>query len=558
MNVPADVDGTNEPRQDEGRQHIRDGSVANARTPQDAQEQMNIAFDALNSSINAVILTDADWTIRYANPSFLSMFEFESLDQILRKRLSDLFVRDNVRRLGEICTGEDVCQPETYDYTIVRHDGTSFHVEVAASLVSTSAAAPPRRMVSFVDITRRKQAEEAREAYAAELERANETLRRAEMEARDAITKRDQFLAILSHELRNPLGSLMNAIRVLEHADADPDRADRAMKTIHRQGTQMSHLMNDLLDVARITQGKIKFEPEVLDAREIIHDAVESVRETAAARQQAIVVVGHDSPIMIEADQSRLFQIANNLLVNASKYTPSGGRIEIRVQKSNTECLISVSDNGRGIPADMLDTIFDMFVQDDASLDRADSGMGIGLTLVRSLTESMGGIVEVSSEGIGKGSCFTVRLPLTSRPAIPNEPRCDSRFADSRQPADTSILIVEDNADAREMLRTLLELDGYRVSVAEDGVEGLEAIVNTRPDVALVDIGLPGLDGYEVARRASERLGDSNSTLLVALTGYGQRDDIERAFNAGFQHHLVKPIDADKLETLLRRPMAAR
>jgi len=251
-------------------------------------------------------------------------------------------------------------------------------------------------------------------------------------------------------------------------------------------------------------------------------------------------------------------QIVVNLLVNASKYTPTGGNIVVKLNRNDTECVLSVVDDGRGIAPKMRDAIFDMFVQEDASLDRTDSGMGVGLTLVRTLTESMGGQVEVASDGVGKGSCFTIYLPLTFGSPDVRQETSTPESAPPPVPPNAHVLIVEDNADAREMLSTLLRLDGYQVVVAEDGEQGLELILRSSPDVALIDIGLPKLDGYEIARRVTAQLGTDNKTLLIALTGYGQQADIDKALKAGFQKHLVKPIDAGSLASMLQATVTAQ
>ncbi len=518
-----------------------------------AQEQANIAYDALNSSINGMILTDLDWTLEYANPSFVRMFEFDPQQSLLDKRLSELFTGKDVQRLSEICTDAESDDRKAHEYSIERHDGSIFHVEVAASIVHSARSVEPRRMISFVDITRRKRAEASRESYAAELELAIETLRAAEADALDAVSKRDRFLAILSHELRNPLAAITNAVGVLEHGSVSEDRIENARKSIRRQSEHMARLMNDLLDVARLTHDKLKLEMEVFDARQTLEEAIEATRPGIEAKQHVLQVQNCTSPLMIRADRSRLLQVVENLLVNASRYTPAGGQIEFKLEQFENQCRIIVSDNGKGIKPEFQNSIFDMFVQDDTSLDRSESGMGVGLTLVRSLTKAMNGTVDAFSEGVGRGSRFTVSIPLTpdhSR-SLAGAKGVPARIA-NREPSDIRVLIVEDNQDSREMLQTLLELEGFQVNVAVDGLEGLETIVRDQPDVALVDIGLPAMDGFQVAHAARERLGSDKRTKLVALTGYGQEADKLRARESGFDLHLVKPIDIASLQQLLR------
>ena len=422
------------------------------------------------------------------------------------------------------------------------------------------------RMVSFVDITKRKRAEEQRESYARELELANETLRHAEQEARDAVVNRDRFLATLSHELSNPLAGLLNAQRVLEHESATREDKDNASLAMKRQAQHMSHLLNDLLDVARVTQGKIDFQKCVFDVRELVPDAVQTAEALIHEKKQVLHIEQPEKPLMVEGDPARLLQVLENLLVNAAKYTPPKGRIELQLKQDQTQCMIVVRDSGRGIKPELLENIFDMFVQADETLDRREGGMGVGLTLVHSLVKMHGGTVTAHSEGEEKGSEFTVRLPLTykrtrrrpSRRAAESDNGNndgDGKQSDSSEKwaKATNVLLVEDNADARQMLRTLLELDGHHVEVAEDGRTGLEILLRNRPDVALVDIGIPELSGYDVARGARSKLA-RHEVYLVALTGYGQQSDRDAVFDAGFDEHLVKPVNPSELSRVLNRP----
>jgi CheY-like chemotaxis protein len=421
-------------------------------------------------------------------------------------------------------------------------------------------------MVSFIDITKRKKAEEQRESYATELELANETLRRAEQEARASVENRDRFLATLSHELRNPLAGLLNAQRVLEHDAATSADMKNASRAIKRQAEHMSRLLNDLLDVARVTQGKIDFHKSAFDIRELVPDAIQAAKTLLHDKGQHLRVDQPESPLVVEADPVRLLQVLENLLTNAAKYTPHGGHIDLQLQQRTAECVVTVRDSGRGIRPELLANIFDMFVQADETLDRREGGIGVGLTLVRSLVEMHGGTVTAHSDGEGKGSEFTVSLPVAS--ATQSARGCGPDAESNRQvdcPEATDggprgkaacpaqVLVIEDNPDARQMLQTLLELDGHHVEVAGDGKAGLEALLRDRPDVALIDIGLPELDGYEVARRARQQL-DNGDVYLVALTGYGQQKDRDAVLEAGFDEHLVKPVNLQALTRVLDRP----
>ncbi len=314
----------------------------------------------------------------------------------------------------------------------------------------------------------------------------------------------------------------------------------------------MSMLLDDLLDVARITQGKIDFRIEVLDLNDLVYEATQAMQPAIQTRRQHLSVIPADAPVMVEGDPTRLLQIVENLLTNASKYTPAEGAVSLELRKEVDHCEMHVRDNGRGIHPDLLDDIFDMFFQSNNALDRSEGGMGVGLTLVRTLVEMHHGTVTAHSNGPGHGSQFVIRLPLTSKqPAKPPVQPVVAPCAARR------VLLVEDNPDTRNMLQAILKLDGFQVEVAEDGQQGLDAILAQRPDVALIDIGLPRLDGYEVARRVRQEL-DASEVQLVALTGYGQARDREAVFQAGFDEHVVKPVNPQKLARLLSTPRKPR
>lgn len=408
--------------------------------------------------------------------------------------------------------------------------GKTIPVLLTLSLLNDEAGDPVAIASMAQDITARKQAEE---------------------EVREEIRRRDYFLAMLSHELRNPLGAILNATSLLERVGEHQGGSAEARAVIERQARQMARLLDDLLDVSRITQNKIEVHKQHVDLRATAADAVEVVRPLVAARGQRLSVELADEPVPVFGDPARLQQIQVNLLNNAHKYTPAGGEIRLTIRREADEAVLTVSDTGEGIPVDMLNTIFDLFVQRPATLDRSNGGIGVGLTLVRTLVRLHQGTVQALSDGPGTGSRFVVRLPLCKDRTAPPAP--DSGPAPplpaSSVPA-ARILIVEDNADSRQMLQTLLELDGHRVEVAEDGLKGLDALKRGEFDVALVDIGLPGLDGYQVARCARAELPDRRP-LLVALTGYGQPSDRQAVLEAGFDEHLVKPLKPEELDRIL-------
>jgi len=361
--------------------------------------------------------------------------------------------------------------------------------------------------------------------------------------AEAAHAAKDEFLAMLAHELRNPLGVILNGVSVLDRRGSHAPESIRVRELIRHHTRHLARLLDDLLDLARISQGKIQLRSGVLDLRAVVDITVQACRDGFEARRQSISVAVPDAPVYVYGDRTRLQQIIGNLLDNASKYTSAGGSVWLAIEEINDEILLSVRDNGIGIPSDKLESIFNLFTQLDVSAARSDGGLGIGLTLVRRLTEMHGGRVHAHSDGRGSGSEFIVRLRRARPPAEahPPAPPVARRSYD--------ILIVDDNATAREMLRFVLELEGHRVHVSADGLTALEAGVHERPDVAFVDVGLPGLDGYEVARRLRAVRGDG--VRLFAITGYGQPEDVRRARHAGFDGHLTKPVDVEEVLRIL-------
>lgn len=375
--------------------------------------------------------------------------------------------------------------------------------------------------------------------------------RRAFAAQERAVRQRDEFLALLGHELRNPLGAISNATALL-HRIAEPDpRASRPIQVLTRQTAHLTRLVDELLDVARVTSGKITLARTMVDLRSVARDVAESHVRSARSRNVEIGLELGDDPITIFGDPVRLEQVFANILTNAIKYTPAGGSVRVSVTKEAAEARVVVADTGVGIGPDVLPFIFEPFTQAQRTLDRAQGGMGLGLHLVQVLAQLHGGSVHATSDGLGKGSTFTICLPLASvdLPAgrIDDQRPCVTADAQPGRPA--HILIVEDASDIRNTLKDLLELLGYRVDVAADGKEGIELGLALRPDVALIDIGLPFTDGYEVARQLRGRLG--NVVRLIAVTGYGQPADRARALAAGFDEHLTKPVAFPRLEALL-------
>jgi signal transduction histidine kinase/ActR/RegA family two-component response regulator len=366
---------------------------------------------------------------------------------------------------------------------------------------------------------------------------------------------KDEFMAMLAHELRNPLSAITAAVQVLEAAKTHAGAASRARFVIGRQVQHLSRLVDDLLDVGRVVTGKIALERRVLDFCDLVRRTAAVFTERESQHHFEIAT----TPVWIEGDVVRIEQIVSNIIGNAVKYTAAGGTIAIALSVEGDEAVLRVRDNGFGIAPELLPRIFDLFVQGERTLDRAQGGLGIGLTLVQRLVNLHQGTVSVSSDGPNCGSVFTVRLPRVAATlgAAPLNIQPQAGAVKRR------VLIVEDNRDAREMFRMMLELDGHDVLEAEEGYAGLELLRSERPDIAFIDVGLPGLDGYEIARRF--RCADDASTgdalvrpdhtcrrvLLVALTGYGTPDALERSRCAGFDHHLIKPVNPEALYKLL-------
>lgn len=424
-----------------------------------------------------------------------------------------------VLRTGEVVRGEEI--------EIRRLDGKRLTIEVNAGPVRDGEGRITAGVVVFGDVTERKRAEEA---------------------LREADRRKNEFLAMLGHELRNPLAPIRNAVEVLGLLGASEPRIDWCREVIDRQVSHLSRLVDDLLDISRITQGKVTLQKEAFDLAMIVSRAVETTRPLIEERGHRLILALPREPVLLEADLVRLAQVLANLLNNAAKYTPEGGEIRLSAESEGQDAVIRVSDNGLGIPPAMINRVFELFVQGDQSLARSEGGLGIGLTLVRSLVEMHGGTVEARSDGPGRGSEMVVRLPVLvpeRAESRPPSPRLSSPSGARR------ILVVDDNQDSAESLAFLLELQGHEVRAAFDGPQALDLARSFEPHLVVLDIGLPRMDGYEVALRLREERG-KDGLVLIALTGYGQEEDLRRSREAGFDHHLVKPADLEKLQELLR------
>jgi CheY-like chemotaxis protein/nitrogen-specific signal transduction histidine kinase len=375
---------------------------------------------------------------------------------------------------------------------------------------------------------------------------------------REANRRKDVFLATLAHELRNTLAPLRNALQLVRIQEQElPPALREAHEMMGRQVDHLERLVDDLLDISRITRGKIKLEKERVDLAGVVARVLEGSQPLIDARQQRLEVDLPVEAVPVEADPMRLAQVFLNLLNNAAKYTPEGGQIWLTVRREENQVVVRVRDTGVGISAEMLPRVFDLFAQSERSLDRAEGGLGIGLPLVRRLTEMHGGIVEVFSAGPGRGSEFVVHLPVA--PGPPPETTPAQSEAPDAQPGsmDRRILVVDDNRDAAESLALLLRLLGNEVRTAPDGRAALDDATADPPEAILLDIGLPGMDGLEVCR-CLRRQAKLKKTLIVAISGYGGEADRRCSLEAGFDAHLVKPVDLDALQDLLTRGRAAK
>ncbi|HUG93180.1 MAG TPA: PAS domain S-box protein [Planctomycetaceae bacterium] len=509
------------------------------RALRDSEERLRLALLAggmgtweWNVSTGAVVWSPGLETIHGLPPGGFSG-SFEAFQH-------DIHPEDRERVLASIRETVATGREHHIEYRIVRPDGEQRWVEGCGRLFRDASGQPQRMVGVCSDITARKAAEQ---------------------ELREADRRKDDFLAMLGHELRNPLAPIRSGLDILAMSDGDPARSE-IVTVMKRQVEHLVRLVDDLLDVSRIMRGKIELRPEPVELASIVATAVETVRPAIAGRNQQLTVRLPEEPLWLHADAVRIAQVLDNLLANASKYTDSGGRIELsaaldddrmdgrgdRNQRARS-VVICVSDTGMGIDPELLPRIFDLFTQSVQASDRSQGGLGIGLTLVRSLVELHGGTVSAASAGPGQGSRFTVRLPVgTPHEPVPVAPPAPPRSIGRR------VLVVDDNVGATRMLSVLLEkLGPHEVEVAHDGHAALDKAGRFHPHLVLLDIGLPGMDGFQVAGKLRERE-DLRGTLLVALTGYGQEKDRRRSIQAGFDEHVVKPPSVDILQRLLCHP----
>ncbi len=516
----------------------------------------------IRTALDAFLTVDEQHRIGLFNPAAESCFGLTSAEAV-GQPIERFFPSwaDGLPQ-GEVKPGQRLVRGETIG---VRADGSHFFAELSISRVE----AVGRHFWTLVarDISERKKAQEERErlireqAARKEAEAAHDRMAavarendRLYQELRQVDRHKDEFLAMLAHELRNPLAPIRNSLHLIRLSPNPlPPELQENWAIIDRQVNYLVRLVDDLLDVSRISQGKIQLQMENLDLATVVDRALESSRPLIHAREHTINVSVAKEPLAIEADPVRLVQVLANLLNNAAKYTPEKGRIDLSVEREGDQAVVKVRDTGVGISPEILPRLFDLFTQSKRSLDRSEGGLGIGLTLVRHITEMHGGTVEASSAGPGLGSSFTLRLPIASN-SSPRAPKAVLPALTKALRA-VRVLVVDDNQDSVATLSRLLHVMGNQAMTAHDGARALELAAKFRPDVILLDIGLPGMDGYEVARRIRSLPG-LESTVLVALTGYGSTEDRQHSENAGFHAHLVKPVDLDELGEILANPRA--
>jgi two-component system CheB/CheR fusion protein len=496
---------------------------------------------------HAIITSDLDRCLTSWNPGAQAMFGYTE-EEILGQLVDVLFTPEDrahgaPAQEAETAAAKGRAENERWH---VRKDGTRFYGSGSATPLRGGAG----ELLGFVkimrDLTASKRADEARKAAEAALQNADR--------------RKDEFLATLAHELRNPLAPLRHALEILRASSADDNTVARMRNIMQQQVDQLVRLVDDLMDVSRITRNKIELRRERIELKEVVQSAVEAIRPLIESAGHELKILIPDQALRVSADPVRLTQVITNILNNAIKYTEGAGCIELSAFGDAYDAVVRVRDNGIGIEPELLPRVFDLFAQADTSSTRRQHGLGIGLTLTKRLVEMHGGTIEARSGGLGKGSEFIIRLPIIA------DDQPDQVMAEGAQPASSNtpeskrkILVVDDETACAEMLAELLGLHGYEVQAVNGGKAALNAFNAWRPDVVLLDIGMPDMDGYEVARQVRQQVG-ADEVVLIALTGWGQEKDRERVREAGFIHHLLKPIEMDALRALLaesQRPPAS-
>ncbi len=509
-----------------------------------AQESLRLHARVVESMAEGVSVSDEHGTILYTNPAEDDIFGYQRGELVGQSVMvqNNYSPEENLRVVEEVMTVLREQGSWSGEFLNVKKDGTP--LVTAARISALEIGGRPHWICVQEDISERKRGEQERAAL---LEREHQARAAAEAASR----AKDEFLAMLGHELRNPLAPIVTALQLIELKS--DGQLDREHLVIERQVSHLSQLVDDLLDVSRITRGRVELARRPLDVRSVLSRAIEMASPLVEQREHELIVDVADDALQVEGDELRLAQVFSNLLTNAAKYTEPGGRIRVRARREGAEICVAVRDSGLGIPAELLPRIFDLFTQGERTIDRSQGGLGIGLTLVKQLVEAHGGRIEAHSDGLGEGSEFVACLPALEETTAPAEPpRADAAAADRGE--GRRILVVDDNEDAAELLAELFRVAGYDVQTAHDGPSALELALEFKPELAVLDIGLPVMDGIELAAKLRE-LGP---IALIALSGYGQPGDRERTSAAGFASHFVKPVNASvliaDLSTLLSTP----
>lgn len=489
----------------------------------------------LRHSPAGIIQTDANGCLILVNPCWCEMFgysEAEMLGRCILDSTQPSYTASTATAFMRLASGGPDFQIEEI---YCRKDGSFLNSQCNIAAIRSPSGEFLGITAVILDISKHL--------------KSKETLRRLAAELSEADRRKDLFLATLAHELRNPLAPLRNGLEVIKRASGNCATIEKVSAMMDRQLSQLVRLVDDLLDVSRITQGKLDLHKSRVDLRTIVEAAVETSRPVIEQANHELATVMPDEPIFVDGDPARLAQVISNLLNNSAKYTQSGGLIRLKVGRGRGMVEVAVKDNGIGIPADMLDKVFEMFTQVDRTLEKTTGGLGIGLSLVKGLLEMHSGTIEVSSEGDGKGSEFMIRLPIVMDTDVESHRTTESAI-EVVPSALRRILVVDDNVDAAESLKELLEMLGNEVRTAHDGEAGVAVAEQFRPHMMLMDIGMPKLNGYEAARRIRQHSW-GQTMLLVALTGWGQEEERKKSADVGFDHHLVKPVILDTLTKLM-------
>jgi PAS domain S-box-containing protein len=508
--------------------------TARKRSEEELRQQREWFEVTLSSIGDAVITTDTQGTVTFLNPVAELMTGWktaEACGQPLEKVFN--IINEETRQPASNpvhkVLREGMVVALANHTALIARDGTERGIEDSAAPIKDAAGSICGAVMVFHDVTERRRAEKA---------------------LKEAGKRKDEFLAMLAHELRNPLVPIRNGLKVLSLAGNNPIMVENTRSMMDQALNQLVRLVDDLLDVSRITTGKLQLRKQRVELAAVVQSAVETSRPLIDEQRHKLTITLPQAPVLLDADPTRLAQVFANLLNNAAKYSEEGGAIALSAERQGEEVVARVTDNGIGIPTEHLPRIFEMFAQVDTAFERSQGGLGIGLALVQGLVEMHGGRIAARSDGPGKGSEFVVRLPLVSTQPLPGSQPANDEGEESSPGATCRILIVDDNRLSSKSTAMLLRLMGHELATAQDGIEGIECARTFRPDVILLDIGLPRLNGYETARRIREQPWGRN-VFLIAVTGYGQDEDRRRALAAGFDYHLVKPVNFAELEKKL-------